>query len=428
MGNNSNKVHLNQLAIILGTNCNLKCPHCLGGNPNKMQIEEEYIDALTDCISGIDELSFFGYETTLYIDKIHMVFEKLINANIIINRFSIFTNAVSFSEKLVDLIKLYQGYVKKPERVMLHFSDDSFHYNDRFTQEECFNNIQKYIDVFGDSCQYSIQKFDKDTHLLIQGRAKELSSKQTAAIPKILIPINNKNYFIEFRDKCEGIQNTCNNGNCVCNCIVTPIVLTPNGFVFSNDYLAFNAIATNDYSQSIGHICEMSLMDMVVRQNEHYDKRKDKTQSIVFRDENSYAWAIQKLIYDYLMFVENAIKAAKDVELLSYNKCKMDFSKNAEKLRILYENNIEHDNELYSIILEDYSTITNILDSYFVFPFFKPLFAKQIEMYQEITPFRKGNFKEFVGIEYEQFMQLWNCYNMCDYDGYVSAFTSMKSK
>ena len=57
------KCHLNNLAIILGTKCNLKCKHCLGGNPKeKMVIQNKYIDDLIPNITGIDELSFIGYD------------------------------------------------------------------------------------------------------------------------------------------------------------------------------------------------------------------------------------------------------------------------------------------------------------------------------------------------------------------------------
>ena len=101
------KVHLNNLAVIVGTACNLKCKHCLGGNPNKhMVIQEKYINDLTPNITGIDELSFIGYEDTLYIEEMKMIFDKLLSAGIKINRFTAFTNAVDYSQDLIDKMVL----------------------------------------------------------------------------------------------------------------------------------------------------------------------------------------------------------------------------------------------------------------------------------------------------------------------------------
>ena len=209
------KCHLNNLAIILGTKCNLKCSHCLGGNPKeKMVIQNKYIDDLIPNITGIDELSFIGYEITFYIKEMKMIFDKLLNAGIKINRFTMNTNATIYSQQLTDLVKHYQKYVTYPDKIMIHFSDDIFHYHNGFNKEKMVKNAEKYIKELN-NCQVAIQDFNKETEtLVIQGRAENLDSSYIDRIKKVIIPItDNTNFRVEFRAKCQGKQNTCNNGN-----------------------------------------------------------------------------------------------------------------------------------------------------------------------------------------------------------------------
>lgn len=425
------KVHLNNLAIILGTKCNLRCGHCLGGSPKEqMTINEKYIDELITNINGIDELSFIGYEPTLYIDKMKMVFDKLISKQIRVNRFSIFTNAVMYSQKLVDLIKHYQKYVKSPDKVLLHFSNDSFHYHNHFTKEKCFDNINKYKNAFGDRCKYAIQQFDNES-LIIQGRARSLDHTQLNTVNIIEIPTNNQNYKIEFRQKCEHEKNTCNNGKCIYNCIVSELILTPNGYVFIGDYMAFNSIVTNDYQFSIGHISNESLYKMVVNHNSNYKEDHNKTQMFLFKDTYSYTWNVQKALYDYLITIEKILESVKNEDKKEYIILKNSVLKSITNTQVLF-NNCKNDNDkeyaiqIYELIIADYSTIISVIDSYYSFPIFKSLLSKQIEMYLYYTPFRKDKFKNTVGIDYALFMKLWNCYYKCDYDNFVSTIESIK--
>ena len=115
------KVFLNSLEIILGTRCNLKCSHCLGGDPKNMEIQPQHIDKIIDNITGIDKLSFIGYEISLYIDKIKMIFDKLIAANTKVNRIVFCTNAVVFSQELADLFNDFRhNHTTKCSAVLLN--------------------------------------------------------------------------------------------------------------------------------------------------------------------------------------------------------------------------------------------------------------------------------------------------------------------
>lgn len=428
------KVHLNKLAIILGTKCNLKCKHCLGGNPKEnMVIQDKYIDELIPNLTGIDELSFIGYEITFYIKEIKMIFDKLLNAGIKINRFTMNTNAVIYSQQLTDLVKHYQKYVTYPDKVMMHFSDDIFHYHNGFTKEKMVKNAEKYIKELN-NCQVAIQDFNKETEtLVIQGRAKNLDSSYIDKIKKVNIPItDNTNFQVEFRPECKGKQNTCNNGNCVCNCIVSEIVMTPDGYIFVNDGMAFNAITTKNYIQSIGHISKMSLYDMVENQNKNYSQSKDKSVSIRFKDEYAVDWYVQKVVYDYVISVKQILQVVNGNDRISYNSIKANIKNEFDKIpALICKSNdtqaIEYANIIYRCLQADYQALISVVDSCFTFSFMKSLFIWQLGLYKNSSLFNPTNGDKFyntVGMNYNDFMELWGYYYQCDYENYKN--TSLK--
>lgn len=432
------KVHLNNLGIILGTKCNLKCGHCLGGDPKKhMTIQEKYIDDLIPTLTGIDELSFFGYEFTLYIPEARMVFDKLLQAGIKVNRFDVFTNAVKYSSALVEFVKHYKNYVTYPDKVMLHLSEDKFHYNNGFTVEKWHENVQKYIKELGLN-NYMIQRFDNSVinceaaTLSICGRAKELNYEQLGGITKIDIPIlNQTNQYVFFREKCEGSQNTCNNGECICNCIVSPMVLTPDGYVFKHDGMAFNALATGNYVQSIGHISNMSLYDMVQVTNKKFDESKDSTIYVLFRDESSLTWCTQKLLYDYLQNVKKILKIVNDGAYMEYLELRANIENEmnilTEKITTSTDNSEkEYANQLFKIIKLDFEAVCGFADFCFI-PLMKILFLGQIEPYKQNTPFKPDTFRNVVGIDYQLFMKRWEYYYNCDYYNYTNIIMKIMS-
>ena len=419
------KCHLNNLAIILGTKCNLKCSHCMGGNPKeKMVIQNKYIDDLIQNITGIDELSFIGYEITFYIKEIKMIFDKLLNAGIKINRFTMNTNAVIYSQQLTDLIKHYQKYVTYPDKVMIHFSDDIFHYHNGFNKEKMAKNAEKYIRELN-NCQVAIQDFNKETEtLVIQGRAENLDSSYIDRIKKVNIPItDNANFQVEFRPECKGKQNTCNNGNCVCNCIVSEIVMTPDGYIFVNDGMAFNAISTKNYIQSIGHISKMSLFEMVENQNNTYSERKDKTLFIRFKDEYAVDWYAQKVVYDYILSVKQIMQAINENDIEWYQELKSNINNEINKIpALIIKSNdahaIEYANQILKCLQADYQALISVADSCFTLPFMKSLFVWQLELYRNTSPFNCDKFYNIVGINYTMFMDLWEHYYNCDFENY----------
>lgn len=432
------KIHLNNLGIILGTKCNLRCRHCMGCEPKEqITIQNNYIDDLIQNITGIDELTFAGYEPTLYIKEMRMVFDKLIQSGIKVNRFDVCTNGSIYSQELVDFVKNYQKYVTYPEKVQFHFSDDDFHFNNGFTHEIRTENINKYREALN-NCRFVKKKInsdDKSQNLLIQGRAVNLNKQDIDRIAKVDIPISdNTNLPVIFKNRCEGAENTCNNGVCVHNCIVSPIVMTPNGFIFIDDAMAFNAISTGDYVQSIGNITEMQLYKMVQNQMDKFDENKEHIYYVNFKNEYNLIWQTRKVIFDYIVYVNRILDSLQQNDKSLYKTLRINLNdelyKMSDKLSVCNGNSqeIEAANNICKYLKTDCQSLISVADSYFSLSFMKSLFAIQIEMYKQNSPFSRNNFYNLVGIDYDLFMDYWNFYYDCDFDNFKNTVLKIRRR
>ena len=414
------KVFLNCLGIILGTKCNLKCSHCLGGDPKNIEIQPQYIDRIIDNITGIDEVKFMGFEISLYIDKIKMVFNKLIAANIRVNHITFLTNAVVFSQELADIFNDFRyNHTTKPNLALFQISGDKYHYNNGFTAEKLRNNFNRYSEVIKD-CDYGCNTLSDG--LYIMGRAKNLKINELDSVDKIICPSFGVAHYMEFRHKCEGEQNTCNNGNCIYNCVVTDIILLPNGYVFGHDMEAFNALDKDDYSFAIGHIEKDSLYDMVNNYMSKYNVISPP-KNIVFKSK-TYTWYVQYLLYEYLKFREATLSAFEKNNFSLYLEQRKKFIKIVNDV----ENKIKHIHEKDDIVY--YNHITNIIaneckhiakmgDEYFLIPNAnKPKITNRIKSLYKMSPLAKENFKAYVGIEYHLYRKLWEYYENCDFEKY----------
>ena len=416
---NNKKVHLNRLSIIVGTKCNLNCKHCLGGDPNRsLKISSEIASDLIDNLSAINELTFAGYEISLNVDEVKMILDMLISRKIKVNYLTFITNCVSFNEELAHLFNDFRfNHTTFPDEALFQISFDEFHFNNGFNREKLQENFKLYSDIIG-KCDYAIN--DLSEGLFIEGRAKQLSPYELDKFPKIFISLHKKN-FLEFRKRCEGDRNTCNNGNCVCNCVSNIVVITPNGDIFAEMGEAFDSLNNGNSKYAVGNIKQRSLYDMFHTAPD--DGTKSKVgRDLIFRDYNSYSWNASYLLYKYLKHREYLLLA------LKYGNSKIW---NANKKIIL--ETIENVNNRISAILDDditekqaYSSILNeVYEDYLKIKKLKKYYITSDDksaalsyIYAEFEKFcfDEKNFKDYFGYEYKLFIKLWDSYERYDYE------------
>ena len=306
------KYQLNKLYLILGTQCNLNCKHCMGGDPKEnISMNMKCIQRLIDDVSCINELTLGGYEPTLYIPLMYEIIDTFINNGVTINILHICTNAKIYSEELIEFIKYAKQYLKKPEKTALFISDDVFHFNSGFTREQLTENIERYRKT-------NIAKIeinDLRDGVAIVGRAEKLSREELKKYDCIKIVRKNIPERICF-----------NKNN---DYTITSILgMTPNGYIYVADIKAFSALGNNDYSESLGNILKKSFSKIIT---EHRERTKDATD------------------FDNVLILPTTLDGTAKELYTTYqitrikNQCLKAFEKND---KLLYENSIEELNTI----------------------------------------------------------------------------------
>lgn len=418
------KVHLNNLQLIIGTNCNLRCPHCMGGDPQRNeQMPIEVIDKLIENIYGMDELSFIGYEISLYPDKVKDILDRFADSGISIRRLVFVTNGVIYSQQLMDVFNEFRfKHTNNPEMAKLIFSLDNFHFHNGFTKEKLMNNVDKYRAAAPD-CKIA---FNDLPHLTLYKKALSLDQNYLNYAPMVVIPF--RNYIkADFLPECKN--STCSNGACIKNCIKTFVAVTPKGFVYLSDGAAFEAIGDNDYTHAIGNILDMELFEMIKQNNA---KNENEVADLVFKNEKGLLWNTSYFLYKYFRFRIRAIEAIRNNDIEEYKKSLKYFDRAKEELKKrLRQVNMDENEDVnqFGLTFCKY-VVGNINSEYGVFKLYedhndlayltRQYTFRLITEYSEFNPSHKKFLFPF--IEYDIFMERWDAYEQNDIERFVPAY------
>ena len=129
------KIYYSRLQIELTRRCNQSCAHCCRGEAQNVDLTKEIIDALFEKndIYYIGTLLFSGGEPTLNGEMLEYTVDKIIEKEIMIDRFLFGINGLSYSEAFVNGLNKLQNYIllksERPRRQagILMVSQDQFH-------------------------------------------------------------------------------------------------------------------------------------------------------------------------------------------------------------------------------------------------------------------------------------------------------------
>lgn len=109
------KYFLWNLTLELTRKCNIRCAHCMRGNPQNIEITKEIVDQVLDNndIIAINNLAFSGGEPTLNEDMIVYIIDKIIDNNLEVNNISMVTNGTIYSERIIRALKKFNAYRNK---------------------------------------------------------------------------------------------------------------------------------------------------------------------------------------------------------------------------------------------------------------------------------------------------------------------------
>lgn len=150
------KITFGSIVVETTRRCNMRCRHCLRGEPQNKDIDLAYIDALLNQADIIDSVVFTGGEPTLNLDAMEHMAAGLINRGVLLFNFQVLTNGVEYSERLVEVAKRFReiidicceaGFAKgtydskqEASRVIIGVSLDKYHSD----SEKCEKNYQLY--------------------------------------------------------------------------------------------------------------------------------------------------------------------------------------------------------------------------------------------------------------------------------------------
>ena len=129
------KIYYSRLQIELTRRYNQSCAHCCRGEAQNVDLTKEIIDDLFEKndIYYIGTLLFSGGEPTLNGEILEYTVDKIIEKEIMIDRFLFGINGLSYSEAFVNGLNKLQNYIllksERPRRQagILMVSQDQFH-------------------------------------------------------------------------------------------------------------------------------------------------------------------------------------------------------------------------------------------------------------------------------------------------------------
>lgn len=158
------KIIFNTVIIEVTRRCNMRCPHCLRGDAQNIDIDLEILDRfLSNFKDGfIREMLFTGGEPSLNPEAIKFTLDTIKKYNITVQYFTMITNGKNFSNEIVSIVNSAGNF-----GVLL--SLDSFH--DKLTDED-YKQLSRVKNIM--SKEYNSGESENPEHSIRRiGRAKE---------------------------------------------------------------------------------------------------------------------------------------------------------------------------------------------------------------------------------------------------------------
>jgi hypothetical protein len=120
-------VNVDSLIIETTRRCNAKCDHCLRGDIENVDLQQEYVDSLFSKLSYVGSVTFTGGEPSLVPEVIGYAIDAAEKYGVEIGNFYIATNAISISDEFLLVIMRLWCYCDDNEISAVHWSNDDFH-------------------------------------------------------------------------------------------------------------------------------------------------------------------------------------------------------------------------------------------------------------------------------------------------------------
>jgi len=135
--------------------CNMRCAHCLRGEPENVDMKEEYVSALFERVSYISPLTLTGGEPSLKPTVINMIIRQAKKHSVEIGSFYIVTNGKKVSDSFMLAICKLHCYCNDNEISGIRLSTDEYH------EEVNLREVRKlevfsFFEKHNDKLKYSV--------------------------------------------------------------------------------------------------------------------------------------------------------------------------------------------------------------------------------------------------------------------------------
>ena len=263
--------------IELTRNCNLRCAHCLLGEPQDVTITPEIIDSFLSQTSSISVLTIGGGEPLLEVDMLQYLLDALVKYSIPVLKIGFVTNGTICSDRVMQIINNHLQHNLK-SLFKIEVSADIFH--DRERSERC---VEFYRSLAGKRCVIELHRgFEALRH---SGRAA--GKKSVCGVPTLSIS--------DAAIRPHRLNVTADK---VIHCSMT---LAANGnLVYGNDI----SFETAD-KLALGNVLESSLQDIIAKNFRECpylcDESYKEAVSIAFEDLYYKSTSIDKDIELYIL-------------------------------------------------------------------------------------------------------------------------------
>jgi len=152
---NTKKYKLSGLHLEVTRRCNLRCAHCLCGEPQNIDISPEVIDKFLAQVSEITSILLTGGEPLLALDSIKYLFDALKRNDVKVITVSFITNGTILDERFIHILSDFLQ--DKPEcKIDWGISYDKFH--DKSQSEKCLEFYKPLVANLGEQCSITFHE------------------------------------------------------------------------------------------------------------------------------------------------------------------------------------------------------------------------------------------------------------------------------
>ena len=149
------KYKLSGLHLEVTRKCNLRCVHCLCGEPQDIDISKDVIDRLLLQVDEITMLLLTGGEPLLALDCIEYLFDAIKRQKVKVSSIGFVTNGTVLDRRVIQALSDFLQ--ERPEcRIIWEISYDKFH--DKAQSEKCLKFYQPLVDELGERCSLTFHE------------------------------------------------------------------------------------------------------------------------------------------------------------------------------------------------------------------------------------------------------------------------------